>query len=68
MIFNFFLQIWGLNCTQIQHYLDLWQESDPAPLLLQVPRLLHFDPQVLHVGEDHILHGGAAKHRKTTEV
>lgn len=51
-----------------QQYLDLRQETNPATLLLQVPRLFDFDSQVFHVGEDHILHCGAAKSIKNSEV
>lgn len=46
------------------YYLDLWQETNTATLLLQVPRFFNFDSQVFHVSKNHILHCGTAKYIK----
>lgn len=40
--------------------LDLGQEVDAGSFMFEAARLLHFYPKMLHVGEDHILHGLAA--------
>lgn len=59
-----FMFVCVLLTTQGSH-LNLGQEIHACSFMFKATRLLHFNPQVFHIGENHILHCCAATKHNT---
>lgn len=67
--FNAYVFLCASMCVfSAEPYLHLGQEVDGDSFGFKAARLLDLHPQVLHIGQDHILHGGAETQHVTQPV